>query len=816
MGLLDFLKPNENKIKQDLAKEYDQRFEKVLGEIQKKEDTGFIESQWQVLDVEKLFGGKNTKQFLKQYIEWVYANVNVVSESVSGIELKLMKYYKGDVKEVDEHPILDLLYKVNPSMTKSDFFFTLQSNLLLTGEAFIRLKRRNGRNLKETPYELWPMDPSRVGVKIATDKDGFEMIAGYTYKGKTKDKDIELNPWEVIFIKNVNPEDPWRGIGAVEAAARSIDIINFSESYNLNFFKNSAVPYTVLYTDQRLNDNTIERLRTSWNSKYKGNNKAFETAILEQGLKIEKIQQTAKDMDYLEQQKFLRDKLMSIFRTTKVVMGITDDVNRANAEASEYVYSKYCIEPKMRKIIEYLNEFLVPLFDQKGEYFLDFESPIKNDSFAHAQELKVLVDGRMISTNEAREKLGKEPVEGGDDILIPFGLSVLGQQEQPEQLTEEVDQPEKPVEETEKEPTEKRYKVLKTNQTKKYREQIINLKMRQSKISKAANDLAINIHKLAKEMTKEVKEYPGIKSKQHLSKDNIDKFSQKTIDNSQPYEKRVENEIKGIYKGQKDDILRNLKKRLKFILTGSIAKIQKQLEDDVMFNKERSVEVIVAVMIPILSDVMKKQGREAELLLGLPNFRYSLQAEARKWLNQKPIQMAKTMTDTVYERVRNELAEGIKKGEGYDKLIKRVEDIYTNKLERYKAEVVARSEVARASNFAILDCYDQSGVVKSKRWVTAGDERVCDWCGPMDGQIMGLKDTYFDKGEIYVSPISGKTLNLDYEDIQGGSLHANCRCTIVADDTVVKKIEPKKKEEKSKVDLLIDKVEAKINELDKN
>jgi hypothetical protein len=53
----------------------------------------------------------------------------------------------------------------------------------------------------------------------------------------------------------------------------------------------------------------------------------------------------------------------------------------------------------------------------------------------------------------------------------------------------------------------------------------------------------------------------------------------------------------------------------------------------------------------------------------------------------------------------------------------------------------------------------------TKRWVTAGDERVCDSCGPMHGTTIGAAERFTtDQGSLYAPP-----------------LHMNCRCNIVAD-----------------------------------
>ena len=274
---------------------------------------------------------------LEEYISWTYANISAISEAVADIDFELYKVKGEDVDEVKEHQILELLHRPNQSMTKREFIYLLQTYRLLTGESPIRI-RKVGNTIKE----LVPLNPLKLNPMIGKTADGFEMVTGYEYvfdiNGAMKKE--QLKPEEVIFIKNINPKSQWRGLGVVEAAQGSIDTMHYSELFNQTFFKNSAVPYIVLTAEGKISESTKERLKNAWDSSYKGPSNAFKTAVLEGGLTVQKLQQTSKDMDFIEQQKFLRDKLMAMFKTTKIALGITEDVNRANAEASEYVFAK--------------------------------------------------------------------------------------------------------------------------------------------------------------------------------------------------------------------------------------------------------------------------------------------------------------------------------------------------------------------------------------------------------------------------------------------------------------------------------------------
>ena len=65
------------------------------------------------------------KKFLEAYTGWVYACVNVKAKEVGNIQLRLMQGMKGDDEEDEEtfdHPILDVLNKPKPLMTRNELF----------------------------------------------------------------------------------------------------------------------------------------------------------------------------------------------------------------------------------------------------------------------------------------------------------------------------------------------------------------------------------------------------------------------------------------------------------------------------------------------------------------------------------------------------------------------------------------------------------------------------------------------------------------------------------------------------------------------
>lgn len=137
-----------------------------------------------------------------------------------------------------------------------------------------------------------------------------------------------------------------------------------------------------------------------------------------------------------------------------------------------------------------------------------------------------------------------------------------------------------------------------------------------------------------------------------------------------------------------------------------------------------------------------------------------------------------SISDTIYEDLREKLMEAVAEGMSIPKIRDMVSEVFGN-ISRNRAELIARTEVLKASNRGIMEGMIQSRVVESKEWMTTEDDRTCEECMLMDGKEMGLEEPFFEQGEEHQFE-SGKTMSFDYEDIDHPPLHPDCRCTIIA------------------------------------
>ena len=130
------------------------------------------------------------------------------------------------------------------------------------------------------------------------------------------------------------------------------------------------------------------------------------------------------------------------------------------------------------------------------------------------------------------------------------------------------------------------------------------------------------------------------------------------------------------------------------------------------------------------------------------------------YLLKNALDHATGINDTTKNQLKEALQEGIGKGEGIPELRTRVKEVFTQ-ASTYRATAIARTETAQAFEAANQQAMQVSGVVQSKTWLTAQDERTCLICVPLEGITVPLDESFPG-------------------DVEPGSAHVSCRCTSIA------------------------------------
>ncbi|HEX7008504.1 MAG TPA: phage portal protein, partial [Phycisphaeraceae bacterium] len=312
----------------------------------------------------------NPEANMRQYgsVGWLFAVVSRIAEGAAAAEWELYRRLRNrDREEVLEHDFLTLWNRPNPFYTREELLETLTQHFALVGEMWIVVLRdTSGR-----PAELWPVRPDR----IAPVPDAEEFIRGYVYKvGADK---IPLRREDVISIIRPNPLDPYRGLGVVQTIIADIEGEKAASIWNRNFFTNGALPGGIIELPEGISDSDFEQMVLRWREQHQGVGNAHRVAIIERGKWVER-RFSPRDMLLDKVRMGGRDVILGAFGFPRHMLGITEDVNRANADAAEVMFTRHIIRPLLRRIRANMNEELVkPTWGPQFE--LDFIDPTPED-----------------------------------------------------------------------------------------------------------------------------------------------------------------------------------------------------------------------------------------------------------------------------------------------------------------------------------------------------------------------------------------------------------------------------------------------------
>jgi HK97 family phage portal protein len=327
----------------------------------------------------------------------IFAIVNGLAEATSTVRWGLYRSSltgnPEDRKPILKHAALNTWNRPNDFMSGVEFRHAMLQHYELVGETDWLVGR--DPRFPTLPLELWPVRPDR----LQPIPDAKKFLAGWEYLPPDGGQPIPLPVSDVIQMKLPNPEDPYRGMGPVQSVLQDIDSARYSAEWNRRFFMNSAEPGGVIEVPERLQDDEWQEMNQRWADTHKGVNNAHRVAIIEKG-KWVPTTFSMKDMQFQELRGVNRDVIREAWRYPVPLLGTTNDVNRATADAMTYLLARWMVVPRLERIRDVANMRFLPLFGATAQNIeLDFDSPVEEDEAAKnaerdskANAFKVLVE----------------------------------------------------------------------------------------------------------------------------------------------------------------------------------------------------------------------------------------------------------------------------------------------------------------------------------------------------------------------------------------------------------------------------------------
>jgi hypothetical protein len=271
------------------------------------------------------------------------------------------------------------------------------------------------------PLGLWPVRPDRM--TPVPDRNRF--LAGWIYTSPDGREHVPLLPTEVIFNRFSDPEDLYGGSGPIQSVLTDIEAADYASQWNRNYFVNSAEPGGVIQLDHEFGEGEFDEIVSRWRETHRGVARAHRIAVLEAGVTwVPNQHGSVKDMDFANLRSVMRDVIREALGMAKVMTGVSDDVNRANAQTGQEVFAAWKVEPRLKRWRNVLNTQFLPLFGATSvDVEFDYIYPRPENREQDALELKTKSEAALALVTAGYEQSSVLAAVGLPDMKIALTVS---------------------------------------------------------------------------------------------------------------------------------------------------------------------------------------------------------------------------------------------------------------------------------------------------------------------------------------------------------------------------------------------------------
>jgi HK97 family phage portal protein len=308
------------------------------------------------------------------------------------------------VEEVLEHPLLDLLAKVNPCTNAFDLWELTTLSQEVHGVAYWLLER----GPLGTPVAVWPLPAHQV--TPWREPDSPRLVDAYLYR--CGGDEVRYAPEDVVAFRYPDPRDPYlSGMSPLRACFEQARLTSELAAFKQARFANHAIPDAIVSPAAVIGEEERDRLEMRWNEKLRRGG-AGRVIVAESAMRVQLLQHSMGDLAALADLRATKEDICNAFAVP--VAFLTSQTNLANLQAAEQQHLAQAVRPRLRRRDEKLNEQLVPRFDPAGRLFLAADEPAPGDRAQWLREREVFLRQGVMTVNEVRSEQGLPPVPWGD------------------------------------------------------------------------------------------------------------------------------------------------------------------------------------------------------------------------------------------------------------------------------------------------------------------------------------------------------------------------------------------------------------------
>lgn len=324
------------------------------------------------------------------------------------------------VEVESSHPWVKLIQNPNPFLSASELWkwVGMMKDLSSSGAfLFIDRDRRN------VPIAMYPVYPEFGNVvPLLNEMGGIGSYEFWSIDGRR----IPIEAQNVIWIRHNSPISPIESMSLIQMAVYQLDIDLYENIYRRDSLKDGQYPPVYLSLDKPLSPEQAKSIGETFFNKYlrKQGEAQKPPPVLEQGTKVETFSVNAKDMQYFEARPINREEIFMITGVPEGMFGRAASATNNSGSQRATLYH-LCIQPQAEKNASQLTFSFQRAFFAEKTLRIRVPNLVPTDPKVDAEINEIYLRSGQKTINEIRRRNGDPPIAGGDELMIPMGLTPI-------------------------------------------------------------------------------------------------------------------------------------------------------------------------------------------------------------------------------------------------------------------------------------------------------------------------------------------------------------------------------------------------------
>ena len=344
---------------------------------------------------------ERTYIYYYENLEIVNRAVNMIIDDASEVNFKVGSDKIGfpKVSGIKRKTVETLLnVQPNPFQDIHSFRRNMFMDLLIDGNIFLYW---DGQYLYQLPAN-----------KVTIKSDEKTYVEKYVFQGT-----IDFKVEEIIHIKDNSAISLYRGASRLKPALRTMKLMKSMRDFQDNFFTNGAVPGLVIRSPDVLSHRIKERMKEDWKTSYRPQSGGRSPLILDGGMVVDPLTTVSfKDLDFASS---IETNEKIILKALGVPPVLVDSGNNANLRPNHRLYYLETIIPIIKKVNSALQMFFGFEITENVAGIPALQPELRDEAAFYS----TLVNGGIITANEARAGMGRDVLPGHDEVRVPQNVA---------------------------------------------------------------------------------------------------------------------------------------------------------------------------------------------------------------------------------------------------------------------------------------------------------------------------------------------------------------------------------------------------------